>query len=65
MKNSVKFIPEWTTKNTVRFQEQLQSELDTPTIGTLYVQKTALAKIGYKEGDTLIINMEVERDENQ
>lgn len=65
MKNSVKFIPERITKNTVRFQEQLQSELDTPTIGTLYVQKTALAKIGYKEGDTLIINMEVERDENQ
>jgi len=61
MKNSVKFIPERIAKNAVRFQEQLQSELDTPAIGTLYVQKTALAKIGYKKNDTLIINMEVER----
>jgi hypothetical protein len=35
--------------------------MDVPVIGTLYVQKTALAKMGYKEGNTLIINMEVER----
>jgi hypothetical protein len=61
MKNSVKFIPERITKNTVRFQEQLLSDMDVPVIGTLYVQKTALAKMGYKEGNTLIINMEVER----
>jgi len=61
MKNSVKFIPERITKNTVRFQEQLLSDMDVIVIGTLYVQKTALAKIGYKEGDVLIVNLEVQK----
>lgn len=61
MKNSVKFIPERITKNTVRFQEQLQSDLDVPVIGTLCVQKTALVKIGYKASDVLIVNMEVQK----
>ena len=61
MKNSVKFIPERITKNTVRFQEQLLSDMDVPVIGTLYVQKTALAKMSYKEGDALIVNLEVQK----
>lgn len=61
MKNFVKFIPERITKNTVRFQEQLLSDMDVPVIGTLYVQKTALAKLGYKEGDVLIVNLEVQK----
>lgn len=59
MKAEVKFTMERITKNTVRFQEQLGSELEVPTIGTLYVQKTALAKIGYKEGNVLLVNLEV------
>lgn len=59
MKNTITFIPERMTKNTVRFQEQVKSDLDVPVIGVLYVQKTALAKLGYKEGKTLTINMEV------
>jgi len=61
MKNCVKFIPERITKNTVRFQEQLLSDMDVPVIGTLYVQKTALAKLGYKENDVLIVNLEVQK----
>lgn len=55
----IKFLQERITKNTVRFQEQLESELDVPVIGTLYVQKTALAKLGYKEGATLVVAFEV------
>ena len=59
MKKLVRFTAERITKNTVRFQEQVESELDLAAIGTLYVQKSALASIGYKEGKTLTITMEV------
>ena len=34
------------TKNTVRFTEKLESEYDVPVIGTLYVPKATLAKLG-------------------
>lgn len=61
MKISINFLQERITKNTVRFQEQPQSDLDVPAIGTLYVQKAKLAQIGYKEGDTLTITLEVQK----
>jgi hypothetical protein len=62
MQNIVKFSPERVTKNTVRFQEELESTMDVPVIGTLYVQKTALSSIGYKEGNSLKVTVEVDHD---
>lgn len=59
MKNCVNFIPERVTKNTVRFQEEVASDIGVITVGTLYVQKAALAQIGYKTGDIIKVTMEV------
>lgn len=47
------------TKNTIRFEEVLESELDAPKIGSIYIPKATLAELGWKEGKTLTIEMEV------
>lgn len=47
------------TKNTIRFEEVLESELSAPKIGTVYVPKSTLGEIGWKEGDTLEISIGV------
>lgn len=61
MKKVVKFHQEKVTKNTIKFTEETDI-LDTAPvdIGAIYVQKHALASIGYKEGQTLIVTIEVE-----
>lgn len=45
------------TKNTIRFEEVLANELDAPKIGSIYVPKATLGEIGWKEGDTLTIEI--------
>jgi hypothetical protein len=59
MKDKVvaRFVPERSTKNTVRFNEVVG--LGTPAIGVLYVQKSALKEIGYKEGDDLEVTISI------
>lgn len=47
------------TKNTIRFEEVLESELDAPKIGSIYIPKSTLAELGWKEDKTLTIKMEV------
>ncbi len=47
------------TKNTIRFEEVLESELSAPKVGTVYVPKSTLGEIGWKEGDTLEISIGV------
>lgn len=49
------------TKNTIRFEEVLESELAAPKVGTIYVPKSTLGEIGWKEGDTLRIDIDVVR----
>jgi sulfur relay (sulfurtransferase) DsrF/TusC family protein len=61
---AIRFEQEKVTKNTVRFTEVLD-EMDTPAIGTLYVQKHALKEIGYKEGQQLNVVLEVVDESNQ
>ena len=51
------FIMEKATKNTIRFAEVLASELDAPKVGTIYIPKSTLGEIGWKEGDTLTIEI--------
>lgn len=51
------FVPERATKNTVRFQEDVQ---ETPAIGTLYIQKEALARIGYITGQSVWLIIKTE-----
>ncbi len=45
------------TKNTIRFEEILESELDAPKIGSIYIPKATLGELGWKEGDTLTIEI--------
>ena len=57
---TVKFKMERATKNTIRFEEILENELDAPKIGTVYVTKATLSGIGWKEGKTLTVELSAE-----
>ncbi len=56
----VNFKMEKATKNTIRFTEVLENELDAPKIGTLYVPKQTLGTIGWAEGKDLVIEIKAE-----
>lgn len=56
-KVTVAFDMEKETKNTIRFKETVDSPLDTPTIGTLYVPKATLKAIGYEVGKQLQMDL--------
>lgn len=54
MKKTFEYVKE--TKNTFRFQEKGEDNL---IIGPLYVQKTALAELGYKDGDEIEVTIAI------
>lgn len=54
---TVKFEMEKATKNTIRFAEILASELDAPKIGSIYIPKSTLGEIKWKEGDQITIEI--------
>lgn len=56
----VKFKMEKATKNTIRFTEILENELDAPKIGTLYVPKSTLSNILWADGKELIVDIKAE-----
>ena len=56
----VNFKMEKATKNTIRFTEVLENELDALKIGTLYVPKQTLGTIGWAEGKNLVIEIKAE-----
>lgn len=51
------FKMEKATKNTIRFEEVLESELAAPKIGAIYIPKSTLGELGWKEGNTLTIEL--------
>lgn len=53
----VEFRAEKITKNTIRFAEILESELSAPKIGSVYIPKSTLGEIEYKEGDKLVLEI--------
>lgn len=57
---TVRFTMEKATKNTIRFTEVLENELDAPKIGTVYVLKATLGAVGWKEGKVLTIEIGTE-----
>ena len=61
----VVFTMEKATKNTIRFAEGLESELAAPKIGSVYIPKSTLGEIGWKEGDALTIDISVDRKEEK
>ena len=56
---TVELIAEKPTKTTVRFKENVESEYVAPEIGTLYIPKATLGKLGYKEGDTIVLSVSI------
>lgn len=57
----VVFTMEKATKNTIRFEEVLESELTAPKVGSIYVPKSTLGELGWKEGNNLVLTVEVEK----
>jgi len=56
----VRFTMEKATKNTIRFTEVLDNELEAPKIGTVYIPKATLGAMGWKEGQSIILEMRAE-----
>lgn len=56
----VVFEMEKATKNTIRFAEVLESELAAPAVGNVYIPKSTLGQIGWKEGNKLTLEIGVE-----
>lgn len=59
----VEFTKEKVTKNTIRFTEVLPTELDTPKIGSLYVQKGTLKDLGWQDGMNLVVELTVKGEQ--
>lgn len=53
----ITFEMEKATKNTIRFTEVLASELDAPKIGSIYIPKSTLGELKWKEGDQITIEL--------
>lgn len=51
----VVFEMEKATKNTIRFTEILENELAAPKIGSVYIPKSTLGELGWKEGSKLVL----------
>ena len=47
------------TKNTIRVEEILESELAAPKVGSIYIPKSTLGEIGWNEGTTLVLEVSV------
>lgn len=56
----VTFEMEKVTKNTIRFAEVLESELAAPKIGSVYIPKSTLGELGWKDGDTITLEISKE-----
>lgn len=57
---TVTFKQEKVTKNTIKFAEVLENDLDAPKIGTLYVQKATLKEIGWTDGKRLTVEIGIQ-----
>ena len=56
----IMFEMEKATKNTIKFTEVLKDGLDSPKIGSLYVQKATLRELGWTEGKGLAVEVSVQ-----
>lgn len=59
---TVEFKMDRATKNTIRFAEVTESDLDAPKIGTIYVPKATLKVLGFKDGGTLVVEISTKED---
>lgn len=45
------------TKNTIKFAEVLESELQAPKLGSVYIPKSTLGEMGWTEGKQIEIEI--------
>lgn len=55
----MRFEEERETKGTIRFREVLADELDTASIGTIYVSKSALKAMKWQRGQVLEVEVKL------
>ena len=55
----IRMKTEKVTKNTIRFTEVKEKETDSVKLGIIYVPKTTLGAIGWKQGSEIEIDLEV------
>ena len=55
------FTMEKATKNTIRFAEVLENELDAPKIGSVYIPKSTLGELGWAEGKNITITIDLSK----
>lgn len=53
------FTFERETKNTIRFTEKTADMLDTPQVGTLYLQKSSLKQMGWSQDKDIKMTLSV------
>ena len=46
------------TRNTIRFKENQLDDVE-PVVGIIYIPKRTLQDIGYKDGDAIVVQVEV------
>lgn len=56
----VTFEMEKATKNTIRFAEVLESELAAPKVGSIYIPKSTLGELKWKEGMKIVLEVNAE-----
>ena len=56
----VTFTMEKATKNTIRFAEVLESELTAPKVGSVYIPKSTLGELNWKEGMKVVMEVSAE-----
>ena len=56
----VTFKMEKATKNTIRFEEVLESDLAAPKIGSVYIPKSTLGELKWEEGKNLVIEISID-----
>jgi hypothetical protein len=58
-KTEINFRADKDTKNTIRFAEVVANELDATKVGAIYVNKAVLKEMGYAQGMSLKVTIEL------
>ena len=55
----VKMVAERATKNTIKFTEIVDANMNAAVIGTMYVPKVTLKALGYEDGKAITLDIGV------
>ena len=58
-KTEIVFRADKDTKNTIRFAEEVNGDLEVTKVGAIYVSKSTLKELGYTRGASLKVTIEL------